>query len=378
MPIDSAPLVDQSIFRDVAGHFTTGVTVLTSTDGTVPAGTTASAVASLSMEPPMMLICLNRNSATHDVISKSKVFGVNILAQHQGDVAMQFARKGTDKFAGLDWSNAAGGVPWIDGALATIACRVVDTAVGGTHTVFIGEVLDAAAFPGEPLTYYRGTFGRFEDNNEAVSYAGLRSHVLARQTPVGVALDPQELAQTLKSRPELIRRAIVRLTSEGLLLENPDGTSVVAPISAEMARGFFSAQAAIESGVVDTQLALASQEQLDAFAAARDSLTVLKQSATTDLDSYLAGVKEFHDQLIGLSPSTQLLGAYRELSTAALWSSLVPEGELVQILDPKNLIELADAAASRDVDAARAAIRRHLNVVIEIAERVISSRGGQV
>lgn len=378
MTVENSPLVDQDIFRDVAGHFATGVTVLTSIDGDAPAGTTASAVASLSMDPPMMLICLNRSSATHDIIAESKVFGVNILAQDQGDIAMQFARKGTDKFSGLEWTQAVADIPWIDGALATIACRVVDTAVGGTHTVFMGEVLDAEAFPGEPLTYYRGVFGRFEDDADGKAYSAVRAHVLARHTAMGEVLDPQELAETIKSSPTLVRRAIVRLAAEGLINEQPDGTAIVAPITIDMAKGFFSAQAAIESGVVDTHLQLAPQEQIDAFAASYDTLVALKDAPASDLDSYLRAVKGFHKQLMELSSSDQLLGAYRELSTAPLWLGLLPEGEQAQILDLDNLLELANALKVRDVDAARTAIRRHLKVVNDIAQSVIESRGGQV
>lgn len=378
MTVEQLPLINQDIFRDVAGYFATGVTVLTSTDDSTPVGTTASAVASLSMDPPMMLICLNRSSATHDVIAKSGVFGVNILAQDQGAVAMQFARKGSDKFAGLDWSTAAGNIPWIDGALATIACRVVETAVGGTHTVFMGEVLDAATFPGEPLTYYRGTFGRFETDAPANAYRDLRAHVLARKTPVGQILDPQELAAALKSRPEHVRRAIVRLAAEGLVTEQPDGTALVAPITLDIAQGFFSAQAAIESGVIDTHLTMAPQEHIDAFVATHDTLVALKNTPSTDLDSYLRAIKAFHRQLIGLSPSTQLLGAYQELTTAALWHGVLPAGDRVELLDLDNLLDLATAVASRDVDAARTAIRRHLNVVNTIAENVINAHGGHI
>lgn len=378
MTIDSTPLVDQNAFRDVAGHFATGVTVITSMDGETPMGTTASAVASLSMDPPMMLICLNRSSATHDIVANSRVFGVNILAQNQADIAMQFARKGTDKFAGVDWSEAEGKVPWIDGALASIACRVVDTAVGGTHTVFMGEVMAAEAFPGEPLTYYRGSFGRIDQEAENKAYVALRAHVLARRTPLGGVVDPQELAGPFRSRPEFVRRAIVRLAAEGLLEHTPEGTAVVAPVTMDLARGFFSAQAAIESGVIDTHLPFAPQEQLDEFAATRDTLSALKAGASSDLDSYLTAVKSFHRQLIGLSPSVQLMGAYGELTTAPLWLSLLPEGERAQILDMDNLLDLASAVASRDVDAARTAIRRHLQIVVAIAEHVIAARGGQV
>lgn len=378
MTVQDQPLVEQEIFRDVAGHFATGVTVLATTDGERPAGTTASAVASLSMDPPMMLICLNRSSSTHDVIAKSGVFSVNILAQDQGDIAMKFARKGADKFDGVEWTNAVGDVPWIDGALATIACRVVDTAVGGTHTVFLGEVMDAAAFPGEPLTYYRGSFGKFEDTAKADAYGALRAHVLARRTPLGEALDPQALAGVLKSRPEFIRKAMIRLTAEGLLTEQPDGSTTIAPITVELAQGFFSAQAAIQSGVVDTHLARATDEQLEGLTAARDILVALNEGNGQDLDSHLAAIKGFHEQLIQLSPSVQLLGAYQELSTTALWHNLLPAGQRAVILDVENLLDLANAVVKRDVDGARSAIRNHLAVVNTIAQNILEAQGGEV
>ena len=372
-------LVDQTLFRDVAGHFATGVTVITTTNEGLPTGTTASAVASLSMDPPMMLVCLNRSGATHDQIAASGVFGVNILAQDQGETASAFARKGTDKFAGIPWAPADNGVPLIEGSLATIACRVVETTAGGTHTVFMGEVIDAAAFPGEPLTYYRGTFGRFEHGAVEKAYKSLRQHVLQRKTPISAPLDPQVLAEQLRSRPEYIRQGMVRLESEGLVTRTADGSVLVAPITAELAQGFFAAQAAIEAGVIDTYLPHAREEQIEELRVARSALTaVVGTQASADLAGYLDAVRLFHRRLIGLSPSVQLLGAYEELSTAALWFSILPEGARTEMLDHGNLIELADAVVARDSTAARAAVRRHLDVVAGIAANAIAACGGTV
>ena len=371
-------LVDETVFRDVAGHFATGVTVITTANAGLPAGTTASAVASLSMDPPMMLVCLNRSSATHDQIAASGVFGVNILAQDQGQTASAFARKGTDKFAGISWSAAPNGVPLIDGSLATIACRVVETTAGGTHTVFLGEVIDAAAFPGEPLTYYRGTFGRFEHDAVESAYKDLRQHVLQRRTPVTAPLDPHVLAEQLGSRPEYIRQGIVRLESEGLVNRAADGSAAAAPITAELAKAFFAAQAAIEAGVIDTHLPHAREEQIEGLQSARDALTNVIKSKASDLAEYVDAARFFHRELISLSPSRQLLGAYEELSTAALWSGVLPDGARSEMLDHANLLELADAVVARDSEAARAAVRRHLGVVTAIATEAITARGGAV
>lgn len=372
-------LVDESIFRDVAGHFATGVTVITTMNEDVPVGTTASAVASLSMDPPMMLVCLNRSSATHDHIAASGAFGVNIMSQGQGGTAYAFAKKGADKFSGVAWNPANNGVPLIDDSLASIACRVVETTVGGTHTVFLGEVTHAEAFPGEPLTYYRGAFGRFEHDAAEQAYAMLRQHVLQRETPADATLDLMVLAESSRSRPEYLRQASVRLEAEGLVRRSADGSVAVAPISAELARGFFAAQAAIEAGVVDTCLAHASDEQIEMLQRSQSSVERFVESPeSTDIAGYIEVVRDFHRTLISLSPSAQLVGAYEELSTAALWFSILPEGARIRMLDHANLLDMAEAVSTRDTEAARSAIRRHLDVVNSIAADAIEAAGGSV
>ena len=103
--------VDPAAFRHVVGHFASGVTVITTVVDGELFGTTASAVSSLSMEPPMMLACLNRSSSTHDAVLKAGVFGINILAEDQSDLAMKFGRKGGDKFDGVAVTLSAGRRP---------------------------------------------------------------------------------------------------------------------------------------------------------------------------------------------------------------------------------------------------------------------------
>jgi flavin reductase (DIM6/NTAB) family NADH-FMN oxidoreductase RutF len=109
-------------FRDVIGHFASGVTVITATHDGEPKGTTASAVSSLSLEPPMVLICLNKTSSTASAIEGAQRFAVNILGEDQADEAMRFAKRaaaGDDKFAGLDVSKGDHGEPLLSNALAT-------------------------------------------------------------------------------------------------------------------------------------------------------------------------------------------------------------------------------------------------------------------
>jgi len=158
---DAEPaLLDPTVFRHTVGHFASGVTIVTTTWEGRRYGTTASSVTSLSMDPPMMLACLNRSSRTHDAVVAAGRFAVNVLRVDQDRLARAFAGKDADKFAGVPHELSAHGLPVLTEALATIECRVEDTAVGGTHTVFLGRVVDASARDGEPLAYYRGGFGR--------------------------------------------------------------------------------------------------------------------------------------------------------------------------------------------------------------------------
>jgi len=149
-------------FRDVIGHFASGVTVVTVFHEGRAYGTTASAVSSLSLEPPMLLICMNRDSETGRAIAEAGRFAVNVLGEDQADLAVRFARKGGRKFDGVAVAPGEWDEPLLSDALATLECSVTETASGGTHHVFFAEVHRASARSGTPLTYFRGQYGRFE------------------------------------------------------------------------------------------------------------------------------------------------------------------------------------------------------------------------
>ncbi len=155
-------LVDRELFRSVIGHFASGVAILTARHEGIDYGLTASAVSSLSLDPPMLLVCVNKTSNTRKAIAQSQVFAVNILRENQSEVAFQFARSHPDKFRGMSVSYGELGAPLLGDALATIECRVIEEVTGGTHSVFLAEVQSAQAAEGMPLTYYRGRMGRFE------------------------------------------------------------------------------------------------------------------------------------------------------------------------------------------------------------------------
>ena len=150
--------IDQAVFREVVSHFTSGVVVVTAVDG-VRYGVTASAVSSLSMDPPMLLVCLNNKLATTEVIGRTRRFAINILGADHADVAMQFAKPHADKFRGVETVEGLYDLPLLSDALAQLECEAEATVAAATHTIFLGRVLGARARSGDPLAYFRGKFG---------------------------------------------------------------------------------------------------------------------------------------------------------------------------------------------------------------------------
>ncbi len=160
-----APTQDE--FRRVMGQFVTGVTVVTTRLRDELHGMTANAVTSLSLEPPLVLVCVDRAADTHDILAQSGVFALNILSRGQEELSIHLAWKETEGAHRLDAVPHRFGVtgsPILDGCLAYLDCRVVAQYPGGDHTIFVGEVEDARSLSEEgPLIFFRGRYGRPAD-----------------------------------------------------------------------------------------------------------------------------------------------------------------------------------------------------------------------
>jgi flavin reductase (DIM6/NTAB) family NADH-FMN oxidoreductase RutF len=183
-------------FREVISHFASGVTVITALLDGRAFGTTASAVTSLSLEPPMLLVCMNKQSETGRAVAQSKRFGVNILGADQVDLAERFAQKGGDKFAGVPVSAGKWGEPLFDEALATLECHVAEETTGGTHYVFLAEVESGAARGGAPLAYFRGKFGRLELTRDQLEHRpadALEDELRAADAELAAAIERGDL-----------------------------------------------------------------------------------------------------------------------------------------------------------------------------------------
>ena len=150
-------------FRAVMGRFATGVTIVTTRLGGELHGMTANAVTAVSLEPPLVLVCIDRSADSHDIIDASGLFALNILGRGQYGLSQHFAVKeglAAHRLDGVPHHARATGAPIIDGSLAYVDCRIVGRYPGGDHTIFVGEVVDAGRLDGgDPLVFYEGRYG---------------------------------------------------------------------------------------------------------------------------------------------------------------------------------------------------------------------------
>jgi flavin reductase (DIM6/NTAB) family NADH-FMN oxidoreductase RutF len=153
MPINSTEL------RRIMGHFATGVTIITTVDKAgAHFGLTANAFMSLSLNPPLVLISVDKSAQCYSCFDESKVFTVNFLSEHQEEISRRFATKGVEKFAGLQWREGNNGAASLEGVMAHIECKLVQTYDGGDHTIIIGEILSASGSGERPLLFFKGKY----------------------------------------------------------------------------------------------------------------------------------------------------------------------------------------------------------------------------
>jgi len=163
--------VDRATYRDLAGSFPSGVTIVTTVDerGT-PRGLTTQAFLGLSTEPPFVLVSLDRTSRTLAALRRSGSFVVNVLKSGSEELSTRFATKADDKFGGVRWipSTVARGSPvLVDAATAFIECAVADVIEKGDHVMFIGSVDGGRVIGGPPLLYYRRTYAAWPEEKPA-------------------------------------------------------------------------------------------------------------------------------------------------------------------------------------------------------------------
>ena len=153
--------IDPKKFRNTVGCFATGVTVITTTDSLgKPVGLTANSFTSLSLDPPMVLFCLDRKVASFQAFSEGGEFAVNILSEDQKDISNRFATTGDDKWNDFDFITWEGSSPIIPGSLANLECKAADIFEGGDHIILTGEVIRMSVSDGSPLLYWKGGYAQ--------------------------------------------------------------------------------------------------------------------------------------------------------------------------------------------------------------------------
>lgn len=156
---EAPPAGDLQGLRDCLSKWPSGVAVVTTVDSSgAYRGFTATAFTSLSMTPPTVLVCLDRSSLCMPAFNTAPAMAIHLLCQDQRELAVRFATKGIDKFAGLDVERGLAGVPLLSGALGRLQCRLVRRIAAGDHVILVGLVCAAQTFDGSPLVYFARDF----------------------------------------------------------------------------------------------------------------------------------------------------------------------------------------------------------------------------
>lgn len=161
--MSDGPRVDALELRRVAGRFATGVTIVTAEHEGTPCGLTVNAFLSLSLDPPLVLVSIDRAARSLRCVDGAQRFAVNVLAEGQEELARRFATKEESKFAGVRTRLGVTGLPLIEGAHAYVECRTERRIEGGDHVVFVGSVAAIALGEGRPLLFYRGAYHALHD-----------------------------------------------------------------------------------------------------------------------------------------------------------------------------------------------------------------------
>ncbi|MFT4468886.1 flavin reductase [Arthrobacter sulfonylureivorans] len=346
-------------FRDVIGRFASGVTVITTCSGGRNFGTTASAVTSLTDDPPMLLICLNKSSTSAHAIRESGTFAVNVLAEDHVQLAGRFASKLPDKFEGMAFEKDGNGSPLLVGAIAHLVCSVSEQVEAGTHYVFLARVEDAVAYPGHPLAYFRGAFGRMQMAPDASVLREVRERIITTVNEVDQAIDLDRWAAELAVGVDLVHRALIALVSEGLVRREA-GQFVIAPVPESIIFESYTAKLAIELGVAESTVGRVSQGQLTQLRQYMEAtFEFIKDDRFTDPEAWIQANERFHEYMVELAGSKILLDTYRRLGLPGLNARTINRSTYATAELLNDHRKLVEAYENKDLGAVVEVLREH-------------------
>lgn len=157
-------MISKNEFRQALARFPSGVTVVTTKDkaGRLH-GITVSAFSSVSLEPPLVLVCIDKTTGSHPAFEFGATFVVNVLGEEQARLSEHFASPIADKFEGIEYLQTSNGIPVLENSLVNLECRLVSMLDGGDHSIFVGEIQDAIIKDGKPLLYFQGDYRILKD-----------------------------------------------------------------------------------------------------------------------------------------------------------------------------------------------------------------------
>jgi flavin reductase (DIM6/NTAB) family NADH-FMN oxidoreductase RutF len=154
--------MDSKAFRDALGRFLTGIAVVaTHTPGGKRIGMTINTLVSVSLDPPLVLYCLGRESMDYETFASATSFAFNILKEEDEEISNRFIVRGDDRFAGIETDVSVSGAPVMRNALAVIDCKRERIVEAGDHLIVMGRVVDVRSSEGKPLAYFKGGYGKF-------------------------------------------------------------------------------------------------------------------------------------------------------------------------------------------------------------------------
>ncbi|HEX5598368.1 MAG TPA: flavin reductase [Micromonosporaceae bacterium] len=352
--------IDPTVFRHVVSHLASGVTVVTTSGPSGDHGMTASSVTSLSLAPPMMLICLNRAAPTSAAVSQAGAYAVNVLGLGHEDLAQQFAAPSEDKFRGVAVTRGSLGLPILRDALAHIECRVVEEVTGGTHTIFLGRVVRATARDGQPLTYFRGGFGRFTFARDDAAYQRARQMILEGLLPAGSLIEVAEFAGELQVDASAAFYALTRLVADGLVRRDPERGYEVVSFDVRTADEAFDARCAIELGVIELTIGRLAGDELKTLRQRFEEMSLLLVGDRfVDFDGYIQANYAFHECVVNLARNPALTAAFARLSLKGVMARSFGSTPVTsqRFIDVQR--RLTEAFEQQDASAARAAVKEY-------------------
>lgn len=339
---------------------------------------TASSVTSLSMDPPMMLVCVNRAVPMAQAVSKSGHFAINVLSDQGASLAHQFATPSDDKFRAVSTRPGYADLPLLADALAHLECEVVEEVAGGSHVIFLGRVVEAtAAEEGEPLAYFRGKFGRFEFAVNDEVYRQVRNLIIERVIPADSTVEPGALADRLGVDESATFYALTRLSDDGLVRRDVERGYVVVPLDAITSDFAFDARATIQAGVVERVLGTVTRERITELGEHVGRMAgQIENDHFVDFEAYLESNYRFHRGIVLLADNPALCSAFDSLSLKAVMARSFGFTSKTSIAFVAIHEEILAGLTARDSEATVNALRRYTEMAKERVRQVLAELGG--